>query len=250
MSSSAIRSVQPQRLGSLSTRVTRSGTGGQGCVLALHSLGLDAHAFDALGDALGDQWQVVSFDQRGHGAAASQAAADLGTYVDDAMAALALCGDRAVHLLGHSMGGAVAALLAERMASRERGCLASLTLVATPAAGHAAFALRGAPALAAGMDAVVPDTLQRWFGDAADTASTRYARSTLQAMQPEGFAAAWQALAGFEGYERIAAHLPATLCIAGADDLSTPPRVMQAIVDAFTRAGHESAASLQTIEHV
>jgi len=67
-------------------------------------------------------------------------------------------------------------------------------------------------------------------------------------MHPEGFAAAWRALGSFEGYVGLADKLPATLCIAGADDLSTPPVLMRHIVDAYARSGAEHAPRFEVVE--
>lgn len=243
------------RFGTLKTRCV-CGTGGivnldsgaAGTVLALHSLGLDRHAFDRLRGVLPSRWRVISFDQRGHGTAATQHAEKLDTYAEDANAALATCGDEPVHLLGHSMGGVVAALMAATMNVRAPGRIASLALVATPAAGNAAFAERGASALADGMAAVIDVTLARWFnGRHTPADAIAYATATLRAMQPAGFAAAWSALAGFAGYSDIALNLPPTLCIAAADDLSTPPAAMRLIVDAFAAVGRADAVTFSTV---
>jgi pimeloyl-ACP methyl ester carboxylesterase len=156
-----------------------------------------------------------------------------------------------VHLLGHSMGGAIAALLAARMAQDGPGRIATLTLISSPPRGMPAFGERGAAVRAAGVESTIATTLSRWFGEdgaALDAAPQRYARAALRAMRAEGLAGAWEALAQFPGYEGIATRLPPTLCITAADDLSTPPHAMQAIVDAYAQAGHAKYITLQTLE--
>lgn len=236
------------------TRVVRGGAGpGEdkpAHVLALHSLGLDAHAFDALQEAVGMPWCIVSYDQSGHGSRAGDTATDMKALVDDAQAVLADCGEQPVHLVGHSMGGAVAALLASRLAASTPGRIASLTLLSTPANGGAAFVQRGADVLSNGMESAISQTMARWFGEAGaavDAVPQRYARDCLQALQPAGLAAAWNALSEFPGYASLAVALPPTLCIAAEDDLSTPPKAMQAIADAFASAGRADAMTFSTL---
>lgn len=214
----------------------QSGTGVAGTVLMLHSLGLDSRAFDGIRAALSDDWQIVSFDQRGHGKAAGTQARSLDDLVDDACQVIDSCAARQVHLVGHSMGGAVAALSAARVGPR----VASLALIATPAAGYPAFNARAQAAIEEGMQAAIPATLERWFGaepDQCEAEAIAYARDALSAMTPAGFAAAWRALANFEGYQPIGHRLPCTRLIAGVRDLSTPPTSMRSIFNTLIAAG-------------
>ncbi|WP_424139526.1 alpha/beta fold hydrolase [Roseomonas chloroacetimidivorans] len=223
------------RLGSLETGWRESGAGVRGTVLALHGLGLDRASFDPLGAALPDGWRLVSYDQRGHGEAARIIPDDLEAFVEDVLRAIAHAGGQ-VHLLGHSMGGAVAALAAARS-----DAVLSLTLIATPPRGFPEFARRGEAATQAGMDAVLAPTLSRWFGPdweaVAPSGAVSYASTALRAMRPEGWAAAWQALASFEGFGALAVPGRPSLALAAEDDLSTPPHSMEPIAAAWEHAG-------------
>lgn len=233
MSSLATPTVSP---GTLESAWRQSGTGVAGTVLMLHSLGLDSRAFDGIRVALPDDWRIVSFDQRGHGKAAGTPARSLDELVDDACQVIESCAASQVHLVGHSMGGAVAALCAARPGTR----LASLALIATPAAGYPAFNDRAEVAIAEGMQTAIPATLERWFGGEPvqrEAEAIAYAKDSLSAMAPTGFAAAWRALANFEGYLPIGHRLPRTRLIAGVRDLSTPPSSMRSIFDTLIAAG-------------
>lgn len=225
------------------------GDASAGTALMLHSLGLDGRAFAALWRALPKGWRLISYDQLGHGAAAGATDFTFADCVADALRALDLA-PGPVHVLGHSMGGAVAACAA----ASAPGKVASLTLVATPPAGMPVFVERGQAALDGGMDAVVAPTLARWFGpdgSAGNADAIAYARSALHAMAPAGFAAAWRALASFGGYADLAAALPPTLCVAGALDLSTPPPALQAICDALrTGQGQPGAGEAARVETI
>lgn len=205
-------------------------------LLCLHPLGQNTDFFLNLAQALGPDWRVVSFDQRGHGSASGQPVRDLAQFAADAAAALDRLGGRA-HLVGFSLGGTIAALLA---AQRPRGIL-SLTLAATPQTGLPIFAERACAVEQGGIEAVTAATIARWFGSADDVAAIAHARNALSKLRPEGFDAAWRAFADFQGYREIAARFPATLCLSFADDLSTPPDVLDGIAGQITAAGVQAA---------
>ncbi|RVT86649.1 alpha/beta fold hydrolase [Rhodobacteraceae bacterium CCMM004] len=213
---------------------TRSCQWGKGArsLMCLHPLGQNADFHARLASHLGPGWSVHAFDQRGHGAASQTAADDLQQLVDDAEAFLDRVGPPA-HLAGFSMGGAVAALLAARRISG----IETLTLVATPDRGLPVFAERACALAAGSVAAVTEPTIARWFGRTEGDSAIAVAREALSKLRPEGFDAAWRALASFQGYARIAHALPPTLCIAFADDLSTPPDVADRIADLIRAAG-------------
>lgn len=228
-------------------RLRVSGNGTAGTVLMLHALGLDGRAFDPLRDALDSRWRIVSLDLPGHGVAASHVDFTLDECVQQTLRTLDCCCSEPIHLVGHSMGGAIAALAAAQAGAAR---IASLAVVASPPRGAPVFAARGDTAIAPGIEAVIPTTLARWFGSdgsAGDGRAFAYARAALGEMRTAGFSSAWRALASFGGYESLAARLPRTLAIAGDRDLSTPPPVMQEIVGAFAQAGHGDRIRLRTV---
>lgn len=221
------------QLGELETRWRSSGDGARGTVLMLHSLGLNRLAFDPLRLVLDPQWRVISFDQYAHGAAAGQTIFSLRDCVDAVLAAVSRCDGQPLHLVGHSMGGAIAALAAAEATAKS---VASLTLIATPPVGGPAFRGRGDLTRERGIGAMIGPTLERWFGTGTSALQAgealTYARSALLSMRSEGFANAWDALASFKGYWDLKARLPRTACIAAEDDASTPPQLMGQIIRA------------------
>lgn len=219
-------------LNGVRTRWFEAGDASGRPLLCLHPLGQRGAFHAGLARALGPGWRVVAYDQRGHGEAAAHPAEAFEQLVDDAEAALDRIGGRA-DVAGFSMGGSVAALLAARRAGGVRG----LCLVATPLRGTPLFAERACAAERGSIAAIESETLLRWFGEGPDEAATRAARTSLRTMTPAGFDAAWRAFASFEGYGAIAPHLPPTLCMAFADDLSTPPPVLDEIADVIRAAG-------------
>jgi len=108
-------------------------------VLLLHGFGADLNTWMFTQPALAEGRRVVALDLPGHGGSAKEVGAgdaeSLTRVVGTALDALSV---ERVHLAGHSMGGAVAALLALR--GRER--VVSLTLIASAGLGaeiNAAF---------------------------------------------------------------------------------------------------------------
>ena len=206
----------------------RHGHSDNEAILCLHSLGLDGSSFNGVARLLASNRTIVSFDQRGHGAASGCSPHSFAELVSDAANALGTIGAKQVHIVGHSMGAAVAATLASWHPQ-----ITSLTVIASPPTGLPAFIDR-AVAQQVGMDEVIEVTLQRWFSDAP---VDERARNSLSNMTPEGFDASWKALAQFQGYAIIAASLPPTLCLSFAQDLSTPPAVHTDIATTINSEG-------------
>ncbi|MBB3177975.1 alpha/beta fold hydrolase [Variovorax sp. Sphag1AA] len=219
----------------------------RGRVLLVHSLGLNAACYVPLCEQLPYGWQVDGYDQRGHGNRSNEGGFGLDALVDDAIDAVSQLAPATVHLMGHSMGGVIAALAAARAGSR----VASLTLIATPSAGSAAFEERAATAEREGMEAAIEATLARWLDGEHDTLQVRRARasarSALQAMSMADFSAAWRALASFGDFAFADRSLPPLLCIAARGDASTPPEVMQRIVAQRLQAQPAGPARLSVV---
>jgi 3-oxoadipate enol-lactonase len=116
-----------------------------------------------------------------------------------------------------------------------------------------AIADRGAAALREGIGAVVAPTMERWFsaGYLAQPAS-QAARRRLASNSVEGWKHAWQAISGVDTLGRLPSIQVPTLCLAGSDDKSAPPGVVQTIADAIPGARMEilpNAAHMFFIEH-
>ncbi|MFD9129507.1 alpha/beta fold hydrolase [Kitasatospora sp. NPDC059571] len=83
-------------------------------LVLLHALGETAADWDAIAPALARHRRVYALDLRGHGRSAWPGAYSLEAMSDDVAAFLDTVGSAAVDLVGHSMGGVVAYLLAQR----------------------------------------------------------------------------------------------------------------------------------------
>jgi pyruvate dehydrogenase E2 component (dihydrolipoamide acetyltransferase) len=104
---------------------SESGAGGVPVVL-LHGFGGSQSAWDLVRRSIGDQRRVIAFDLPGHGRSLSHPHGSAASAARAVLADLERRGIAKAHLVGHSMGGAAAALAALMAPDRA----ASLTLLA------------------------------------------------------------------------------------------------------------------------
>jgi pyruvate dehydrogenase E2 component (dihydrolipoamide acetyltransferase) len=113
-------------------RVLDIGSGDGAPVLLLHGFGADLNAWMFNQPALAERGRVLSMDLPGHGGAEKQVGAgDVEVFAAAAADAMATLGLDRVHLVGHSMGGAIAVAVARRQPER----VASLTLICAAGLG-------------------------------------------------------------------------------------------------------------------
>lgn len=221
------------------------------CVIALHSIGVDACSFDALFSHLAADYPCLSYDLRGHGSATALSRFDLDALVDDAVKVVESCRFDKVHLLGHSIGGVIAALAAARLADHPSKKVQSLSIIASPPMGLAIFGERAQAMQHESRQTIVETTMQRWFGGLEASPelaqAMQYAEQQLGLVPVETLLSSWQSLAQFSGYGDLAAQLPATLLLTGSQDLSTPASAMQIILNALHKAG-KTRTSLHIID--
>lgn len=98
----------------------------------LHGFGADLNSWMFNQPVLADARRTIALDLPGHGGSTKEVGAgDLTTLTDVTGAALAALGIERMHLIGHSMGGALAAALA----ARRPETVATLTLIAPAGLG-------------------------------------------------------------------------------------------------------------------
>ncbi len=115
---------------------------GQGAgtpLLFLHGFGADLNSWMFLQPALAEGRRAIALDLPGHGGSSKEVGAgDAASLAEAAEGALEALGIESVHLVGHSLGGAVAVLVARRRPDKVR----SLNLIASAGLGpeiNAAF---------------------------------------------------------------------------------------------------------------
>jgi pyruvate dehydrogenase E2 component (dihydrolipoamide acetyltransferase) len=126
--------IQPREIDAAGRRLRYLETGGGEGIPAVlvHGFGGDLNTWMFTQPVLAESRRVIALDLPGHGGSVKEVGSgDPDALTDAAEAALAALAVERMHLVGHSMGGAVAALLALRRPERT----ASLTLVASAGLG-------------------------------------------------------------------------------------------------------------------
>lgn len=203
------------------TRFAVSQRSGDGMpVLFLNSVGADHTMWDAVRDRM--TRGSVAYDARGHGASdvtpGRLAIADLAA---DAIAIMNATGlDRAI-LCGLSLGGLTAMQVAADAPDRVSGLILSNT--ATSFGPPSLWQDRAQAARSGGWPDLVEPTLLRWVTEdwrQKNPEGAAHIVKMLEAMPPEGYAAACAALETGDTSEALKAWSGPTLIIAGAHDQS------------------------------
>ena len=228
--------------------VVRAGPRGRAPVLFIHAVGLDLTWWDAQFATLGREHDLVALDLPGHGLSErldgpitfAVLASVVGEVVEHLDAG-------PVHLVGLSVGGMIAQMLALRRPDLVR----SLTLVATLCtfADPVRQLLRERAHIARqdGMAKIAPLTLERWFPaafrEARPDVLDRAAKSLL-AHDPADHAAMWDMIATLDLETHIHAIGCPTLVVAGGDDGSAPMAAGQKICSLIGGASFQALAGV------
>ena len=121
-------------VGDYRLRVLDLGSGEGAPIVFIHGFGADLNAWMFNQPGLAERYRTIAFDLPGHGGStkALQGPLDGASFAADLDRLLAALGVERVHLVGHSMGGAVAL----HFVSRQRARVASLTLIAAAGLGQ------------------------------------------------------------------------------------------------------------------
>lgn len=244
--------------GALELRTLQSGQGTP--VVFIHGFGADLSSWRPLVARIGLGSPMMALDLPGHGASSGHGAADFAALVEAVGRTLrGLHGG--VHLVGHSLGAAVAAALTERGDLDVR----SMTLIAPAGLGASVDGDFVDGFLSARTEAALAAWMRRLVSDPATLAPV-LVRATLAAREEAGLVPAQTRVARgvFEGSTQlfnVAAALRAyrgpCSVIAGRDDAIVPLREIEAAVPSHValhrldRVGHlpqvEASDLVQTI---
>ena len=212
---------------------------GQGpAVLLLHPVGLDLTWWEPQVEALRSEFQMLRMDFRGHGKSAiAPPPYALADFAADAHGLLGALRIGSAHVIGLSLGGMVAQVLALDYPEDVRSLVLSNTLCTLPAEAWQAMRARGEAAEQGGMAAVVQPTIERWFTRGfLDSPVVTRCRQHLLAHDVGAWASSWRAIADLDTLTRLGEiHVP-TLVMTGDADVSTPLAAAQVIANAIPGA--------------
>ncbi len=207
-------------------------------VLLLHPVGLDLTWWESQVESLRSDFQVVRMDFRGHGKSAiAPPPYTLADFAADAHALLETLHIRSAHVIGLSLGGMVAQVLALEYSKDVRSLVLSNTLCTIPAEARPAMRGRGEAAEQGGMAAVMEATIERWFTRGfLDSVLVARCRRHLLAQDVGAWAATWRAIADLDTLPRLGEIRVPTLVTTGDADVSTPVAAAQLIANAIPGA--------------
>ncbi|MFE3291013.1 3-oxoadipate enol-lactonase [Rhodococcus sp. NPDC059234] len=236
----------------LAHSVTGPGPGAPTIAL-LGSLGSDRSMWGPQLRALSADFNVLAVDLRGHGESPVPAGpytiSDLG---GDVLALLDTMQLPAVHLVGLSLGGAVAQWIAAHAPTRVH----TLTLLCTSAkfGEPQGWLDRAAAVRSAGTGSIADAVVGRWYtSELADRDPDLIMGSLamVDATADEGYAACCEALSGWDGRADLARIAAPTLVIAGEQDPSTTPADLGYIAEGIANSTLyvlDPAAHLASVE--
>lgn len=198
-------------------------------LILCHSFGTDHRIWEPLVRTLPEAVDVIAYDVRNHGPERRHATAfSMETAAEDLAALLDHLDLAQVFLAGISMGGFIAQEFAVRYPSRLQG----MALMATRGKGAATGEERALAGERHGISTQLEGTLERWFSPAylaEDGVWVRHVRNLLLDWNLDAWASGWRAIGSAGPVERLSESVIPTHCIAGADDVSSPPAVLRAI---------------------
>jgi 3-oxoadipate enol-lactonase len=200
-----------------------------------HSLACSVRMWDPQIAALKDQYRVLAYDTRGHGASeAPKGAYTLEMLADDLSALLKQLGVSSPHFCGLSMGG----MIGQTFALKYPGVLRTLTLADTtsryPAEAAPLWAERIKTAESKGMEALAQATVERWFTEPFRRNSPQIVsevRKLIVATPVAGYAGCCNAIPKINATARLKEIKCPILVIVGADDPATPVAMAKEIQD-------------------
>ena len=192
-------------------------------LLLLNSVGCDHAIWDDVVRALSGRFRLLRMDTRGHGASDAPAGDySIPMLAEDAIAVLDAAGAAKAAVAGLSLGGMTAMQMAVSMPER----LTAIAICNSSADIPTQFWLdRVTTVRTKGLPAMTDAIMSRWFPPAVLAANPPYlatARTTFEALDPNGYAACCVAISGLAVKDSLPGIRLPTLVVVGSLDQATP----------------------------
>lgn len=213
-------------------------------VVLINALGTTLDMWAPQVDPLAEHFRLVRFDTRGHGGTAAEAGDwTVGDLAEDVTDLLEGIGADRAHVVGASLGGAIAMTMALRHPDR----VDRLVLMGTaPKLGTiASWHERARTVKAEGCEALADATMGRWFSPRFHTEHPETVaefRERFVACDADGYASCCEALAKFDLRGRLDGIGAQTLVVYGTEDETVAP------ADAEDIAEEIAGAELMAVE--
>lgn len=211
----------------------RFGDPGRPLLIFGNSLGTDLRIWSAVVPALLDRYGILLHDQRGHGLSeASSGPHSIDGLAADLVALADVVGAERFGLVGLSVGGMVAQTVAARHPDRVSALVLCDTAARIGDAPGSEARIRSVNA--GGVEGIADGVMERWFTDGyrlANPVALRGWRTMLPLQPAGGYAATCMAIRDADLRRSAAGIRAPTLCIAGDQDLSTPPDLVREAAD-------------------
>jgi len=199
-------------------------------VILANPIGTTRAIWDAQARLLREDFRLLRFELRGHGAPGARSGAPPGPYSlaelgTDVLGLMRDHGITTAAYCGISLGGMIGLWLAANAPERISSLVVCCTAL-TPMPSRQAWLDRVAAVRSGGMAAISEMIPPRWFtGDfiARQPAAVAFVMDMLLGTDPEGYAGCGEAIAGMDLRPALGSVKAATLVIAGAEDTAAPP---------------------------
>ena len=232
-----------------------SGAKGAPVVMLSHSLGSSLSMWVPQVGVLETDYQVLRYDTRGHGATdASPGPYTLDQLGDDAISLLDTLGIEEVHWVGLSMGGMIGQCVVLKEPTRLRSLALCDTSALLPKEAQPLWQERIDRAREKGMEALVQETMERWFTPSylsRNLPGARLIREHFLATPVTGYIGCSEAIRGLNYLGRLSEIRMPTLIIVGEEDPGTPvasAKAMHARIKGSRLVVLPSAAHLSNVE--
>lgn len=208
-------------------------------IVFLNSLGTDFRIWDAAIDQLSTNAPILCMDKRGHGLSDDGTIA-MDVLVHDVVALMDHLGLTEALICGVSVGG----MIAQGLAAVRPDLVAGLILCCTGAQiGDAeSWNARIKTVQTSGIASMSDAILERWFSLGFRTrriADIAGYRNMLTRTSVAGYAGVCAAIRDSDLTDTTAHLITPTLCIAGANDLATPPALVETLAELISGANFQ-----------